>query len=103
VVLLLFVGALVVGVGWYFSDRLLDPIHPHVAEDLRVYAVARGRITLPSTAKTRTRQVWGVAWRGGYGQAFGPVSVTGSQVSRRFRILDGTLPPGTKVGLDVDA
>src|SRR5712691_2021137 len=90
-------------VGWYFSDRLLDPIHPRIVENLRAYALADGRITLPSTAKTRTRQIWGVAWPGGYGQVFGPVSVSGSRVSRRFRILDGTLRPDMEVGLDVDA
>ena len=95
--------ALVLGVGWYFSDNLLDPIHPRISENLRAYALADGRITLPSTAKTRTRQVWGLAWRGGYGQLFGPVNVSRSRVSRRFRILDGTLRPGMKVGLDVDA
>jgi alpha-beta hydrolase superfamily lysophospholipase len=103
VALLLAAGALVIGVGWYFSDRLLDPIHPHVAENLRVDALGGGRITLPSTSKTRTQQLWGVQWRGGYGQMFGPLSVSGSRVSRGFRILDGHLRPGTKVGLDVDA
>jgi len=103
IALLLVAGALVVGVGWYFSDRLLDPIHPRVAENLRVDAVGGGRITLPSTSKTRTRQIWGVQWQGGYGQVFGPVSVTGSRVSRRFRVIEGTLEPGTKIGLDVDA
>jgi uncharacterized protein len=101
--LLLIVVALVFGVGWYFSDNLLDPIHPRIAENLRVYALGDGRITLPSTAKTRTRQIWGVAWRGGYGQVFGPVSVRRSRVTRGFRILEGTLRPGMKVGLDVDA
>jgi uncharacterized protein len=103
VALFLFAAALVLGVGWYFSDRLLDPIHPRIARNLPVYAVAGGRITLPSTSKTRTRQVWGIAWQHGYGQMFGPVSLTGSRVSRGFRILDGTLAPGTEVGLDVDA
>jgi len=101
--LFLIAVALVVGVGWYFSNRLLDPIHPRIAENLRTYAVADGRITLPATAKTRRRQIWGVAWRGGYGQMFGSVRVSGSQISRGFRIIDGTLKPGTKVGLDVDA
>jgi len=103
VALLLSAGTLVFGAGWYFSDRLLDPIHPHVVENLSVYAVGRGRITLPSTTKTRTQQIWGMQWRGGYGQLFGPVRVSGSRISRNFRILEGRLAPGTKVGLDVDA
>jgi uncharacterized protein len=101
--LVLAAATIVFAVGWYLSGRLLEPIHPPIAENLPVYAVAVDRITLPSTAKTRTRQVWGVAWRDGYGQMFGPVTVAGSRVSRGFRILEGTLEPGTKVGLDVDA
>jgi len=103
VALLLAAAALVFGVGWYFSDRLLDPIHPRVAENLPVYTVSGSRITLPSTAKTRTREIWGVTWHGGYGQLSGPVHITGSRVSRRFRTLEGKLRPGTNVGLDVDA
>ncbi len=103
VTLLVAAAAIVFGAGWYFSDRLLDPIHPRTVENLKVYAVTGGRITLPSTSKSRTQQIWGVAWPGGYGQVFGPVAVSGEQVTRGFRTIEGTLRPGTKVGLDVDA
>jgi uncharacterized protein len=101
--LVLLVLVLTFGVGWYFSDNLLDPIHPRVSQNLRVYALGDGRITLPSTTKTRTKQIWGVSWQGGYGQMYGPVNLSGSQVSRDFRMIDGVLRPGMNVGLDVDA
>jgi uncharacterized protein len=103
VAVVLLAAASVFGVGWYFSDKLLDPTHQQIAENLRVEAVGSGRITLPSTSKTRTRQIWGVQWQGGYGQTFGPVTATGPRISRSFRILRGQLRAGTKVGLDVDA
>ena len=45
--------------------------------------------------------MYGVVWPGGYGRVSGPPSVSGDDVSRTWRLLEGTAPsPGTKVALD---
>jgi uncharacterized protein len=95
--------------GWYFSGRIesdaLAVRAVPLARDLTVTHVEGDRIALadpgPQNFVLRSRSVYGVVWPGGYGRVSGPPSVSGVDVSRTWRLLDGTAPsPGTKVSLD---
>jgi len=95
--------------GWYYSGRIesdaLAVKAVPLARDLTVTRVEGDRIALadpgPQNFVLRSRSVYGVVWPGGYGRVSGPPSVSGDNVSRTWRLLDGAAPsPGTKVSLD---
>ena len=95
--------------GWYFSGRIENDALAvrtfPVVRDLTVTRVEGSRITLadpgPQNLVLRSRAVYGVVWPGGYGRISGPPSVDGDDVTRTWRVLDGTAPStGTKVSLD---
>ncbi len=95
--------------GWYFSGRIESDALAVRADppvrDLTVSRIEGDRITLadpgPQNLVLRSRDVYGVVWPGGYGRISGPPSVSGDDVTRTWRVLDGTAPrTGAKVSLD---
>src|SRR5262245_3689840 len=98
--------------GWFFSSQIragaLD-VEPASDEmTLRVVEASASSMTLTETAGVedplRDRATYGVAWDTGYGQVSGPARVHGSEVTRDFVLLAGSLPgDGQEARLDRDA
>lgn len=98
--------------GWYFAGQIesgalrVDP--GSVDRNLQVTSVATGTITLHEkdgrVAALHTDEVYGLQWDSGYGQLSGPVKQSGKDVTRTFRLLDGTSPrSGATAGVSRDA
>ena len=107
------IGAILTGFwlggAWHLSNRIrrrvLEPSTRGGGRPLEVLDVESDRVTLgvlPETgAGRRWRQegLWGLRWPEGYAQAGGIVHLSGRQVTRRLRVLNGDLAPGTRVRL----
>lgn len=103
-VLLFFLGG-----GWYFSGKIradgleVKPWEPQYGQN--VVAVDRSTITIDDPADEQPildgPDVWGVQWRGGYGQVSGPGS-SADQVTRDFTLISGTPPTRTDEPVALD-
>ena len=107
------VGAIVAAVwlagAWRLSNRIrrrvLVPAARGGARFLEVLEVEENRVTLgvlPETGHSRLwRQegLWGLRWPDGYAQAGRILHLRSRQVTRRLRLLNGDLAPGTRVRL----
>ena len=108
---LLIAALLAISAGaWYYSDELRDGAFAVKREpdelDLQVVALESRRITLRATPEADNDGDWshpgvfGLEWRGGYGQVGEILERDGSQVVRRFEPLDGVPQPGEMARLD---
>jgi uncharacterized protein len=91
------------GIGWYYSDQLLDPAkaRPGFPDTALGGAVDGGTpvVLLADSANATRPGEWGLIWRGGAARVGPVVRDAGGRVERR--LLDGTAPPaGTRVRLD---
>ena len=94
---------------WRLSSRIrrrvLVPADRGGARPLEVLDVESDRVTLgvlPETGRSRRwRQegLWGLRWPDGYAQAGRILRLRSRQVTRRLRLLNGVLAPGTRVRL----
>lgn len=99
-VLLIIVSLTLLGVGWYFSQQLLQVSHSPDAYNTRVLAVDPRTVTLESTGDTRRRGTYGIDWSTGHA-VLGPIfrlGVTG--VMRQISGQTAPITAGTQVHLD---
>ena len=102
-------AAVWLGGAWRLSNRIrrrvLEPSTRGGGRPLQVLEVESGRVTLgvlPETGHSRRwRQegLWGLRWPEGYAQAGRILHLTSRRVTRRLRLLNGDLAPGTRVRL----
>ncbi len=107
---LLALGGVVVGGGWYFSDLLkggaLEPDRKPDELDLRVVALGEGKVTLAATDKASKDGDWtkegifGLEWEGGYGQVGAILEIDDETVVREFTALQGSPQIGDMARLD---
>ena len=102
VLLAVLTGLFLGGGGWYFAGEIdasaltVEPSHPE--EVLTASQVRDGRITLAVDDVASWREelgstgVFGVFAGGGYGQVFGTSSGPGAEITRQFRMLEGSRP-----------
>jgi pimeloyl-ACP methyl ester carboxylesterase len=107
-------GAILVGVGWYYSNELkreaLVVDHKPASSDLLVEAIGDQTITLHVTSATdltygdwRMPGLWGLDDdSGGHGTVGDIVGRTSSDVTRAYSALGGTIAVGDHVRLDGD-
>lgn len=93
----LVLGALV-GVGWYYSDQLLDVTHAK-SYTTPVLAVGSSTVTLKRSADTARSGTYGIDWPGGHAVLGAITSRSGDGVTRTMSAVTGSLRPGMKVGL----
>jgi dienelactone hydrolase len=91
------------GVGWYYSDQLLDPAkaRPGFPDTALGGADESGTpvVVLAASANAARPGEWGLIWRDGGARVGEVVRDSGDRVERR--LLDGGAPPpGTRVRLD---
>ena len=85
--------------------RVLEPTNRGGPRPLEILKVESDRVTLgvlPETGPSRRwRQecLWGLRWPEGYAQAGRILNLRSRQVTRRLRLLNGDLAPGTRVTL----
>ena len=104
-----FLAAVWLGGAWRLSNRIrrrvLEPSTRLGGRPLEVLEVESDRVSLrvlPETGRSRRwRQegLWGLRWPDGYAQAGRILHLRSRQVSRRLRVLNGDLAPGTRVTL----
>ena len=104
-----FLAAVWLGGAWRLSNRIrrrvLEPSTRVGRRPLEVLEVEPGRVSLgvlPETGRSRRwRQegLWGLRWPDGYAQAGRILNLRSRQVTRRLRVLNGDLAPGTRVTL----
>ncbi len=109
-VVLLALGGVVVGGGWYFSDRLkggaLEPDRDPDQLDLQVVALGEGQVTLRATERASKDGDWtkegifGLEWAGGYGQVSAILRIDDEQVVREFSVIQGAPEIGEPARLD---
>jgi len=110
VVLILVLGLLFAGGGWFYSGEIRDGALASVAPaapalQTRVLAVGDATITLardPRSPETLTTPgTWGLVWQGGYGRLGAIRSQAGDRIERAFRRLQGPSPrPGELTAVD---
>jgi len=106
VLLVLLTGLLLGGGGWYFAGEIdasaltVEPTHPETV--LTAARVGDGDITLAVDDAASWRDelgstgVFGVFAGDSYGQVFGTSSGPGAEITRQFRMLEGTRPQDTE-------
>lgn len=110
-VLVLAIGLFYVGGGWYFAGQInsgaLAVRHSRDKTAEVVEATPR-RVTLHETGghvpALEADMTYGLAWDGGHGEVSGPpISASGSEVTRAFRVTAGKPPsPRGTVAVDRD-
>ena len=99
------------GGGWYFAGQIRSgalAVEPAAAmpayNDVRVLGVSGGRVQLraigdqPALAKP---ELYGIAWRGGFGHLGAAATVSGGVVTRPLTVTSGSPPrAGQLAGLD---
>ncbi len=111
VALLVLVGLLFAGAGWYFSGQIgssaleVRPAKP--TYDIAVTAVKTDSITLDDTDHRidglHRGFLYEIDWKGGRGRVSGPATESGSTVTRDFRLVSGQAPTvGTLVSPNRD-
>lgn len=99
------------GGGWYFSGQIRsgalvpDPAAPMPAfNDAKVVALSAGHIQLRAIGDRKalvSRELDGIAWRGGLGHLGASVSIAGAVVTRPLTVTAGSRPTvGQLVALD---
>ncbi len=103
--LLLF--AVVLGAGWYYSDQIGDGAllakHNPEKYEVEVAALDDGRVTLRFPTKEGLHQepeTMGLEWPGGYARVGETIEVDGTEASREYTRLEGTLAVGDLVRFD---
>jgi len=95
-ILILLAGVVLGGIGFYFSNAILEVIHYLPTYNLPVTAVTADTVTLQRTSESQAPGVFEIDWPAG--QAIvGPIkSSTASTVTRELRLTTAPLTPGTK-------
>ncbi|CAA9378023.1 MAG: hypothetical protein AVDCRST_MAG21-1569 [uncultured Nocardioidaceae bacterium] len=114
VVAVLLVMAFYAGGGWYFAGRInsgaLAVRHP-ADRTVELVDLTAGEVTLRETNNDipalEGDATYGLVWDGGHGEVYGPPTKTsdsqGTEVSRSFRLTDGSPPTaGETVSVDRD-
>lgn len=96
--LLIVLGAVLLGVAWYFSDQLLDVTHS-VSYTTPVLAAGRGTVTLGRNADTDRPGIYGIEWAGGHAVMGRVTKRSSAAVTRMVSSEAGTLRRGTKIRL----
>jgi alpha-beta hydrolase superfamily lysophospholipase len=94
-ILILLAGAVLSGIGFYFSNAILEAIHYLPEYTLPVTAVSADTVTLQRTSDSQTPGVFEIDWPAG--QAIvGPIqSSTANTVTRQLLQTTAPLSPGT--------
>jgi alpha-beta hydrolase superfamily lysophospholipase len=93
------VGLGAVGIGWFYSNVLLDPRQQPVFPE-RVLAADPSTVTLAATRLAAQPGIWGLRWAGGLTR-LGPVVVRDRESVVR-PLLGGPTPPvGTRATIDL--
>jgi uncharacterized protein len=100
--LLLLLLAVLVGVSWDFSNRLLDPDHKAGPYDVEVRKVEPGRVTLARTEESAREGLFGIDWRGGHAILGRVLERRGGSVTRELSGVSGRLQKGTSVNVDAN-
>ena len=83
------------GVGWFFSEKLLRPNpSPRPGYDVEVLGSEAGNIKLSPNANARRSGTYGLKWAGGYGQVGRILHTDESGLTREFRAMRGAPEPG---------
>ena len=97
--LVLLVGVMYVGVGWYVSEEIiagLDVTDSEITYEIDVVELSASAITLDVSSYSHADEdrdaVMGLRWEGGYAQV-GPATGDGPTETRSFTLLEGTPPP----------
>ncbi len=101
-VLLVLVTAALGGVGWYYSDELLEPAEalPRRYQETSL-GVDGKNVVLAESRLTTLRGTFGVVWPGGAAKVGDVAANENGRVERP--LLDGTAPPeGTKVRVETN-
>ena len=100
-----------VGGGWYFAGQIQSgalAVEPGTAlpayTDVRVVGVSPGRVQLRAIGSQPALfkpELYGIAWRGGFGHLGAAVATSGGVATRRLTVVSGSPPrAGQLAGLD---
>lgn len=98
VALLLVAAAALLGIGWYYSNQLLDVTHTP-SYTTPVLAVSSTTVTLARNQDTARRGIYGIEWPGGHAVLGSITARTANGITRMMSARTGTLRAGMNAGL----
>lgn len=100
------VAVVLLGIGglatWHFSSKVLVPEQLNWPEEVKVEALADGRVVLSRAEDTERSGVYGLDWQAGHAIVGAVTKMDDDTVTRRLRTVRGYLAPGMKVSVDAD-
>src|ERR1051326_7440606 len=95
---LLLLGVIIYGgIGFYFSNVLLNPVHAPATYPLEATQVSAHRLTLPNTQDTNQPGTFGITWRTGQAIVGNIISQDQNTVTRQLLQTTGPLSSHTPV------
>ena len=105
--LVLLLGAVLFGTGWYFSIQIEDDVlrvkHEPEKYEIEVVALEDDRVKLRFSTEEELRkqpETMGLKWPDGYARAGKTLEIGGSEVLREYTQLEGALAVGDWVRFD---